>query len=269
MRILWAFFVRDLKLAASYRLQLFVQVAGVLSLSFTFFFLGLMVAGVEGQIPSLQRYGGGYFGFALIGLAFSTYLDAALRSFAQALRQAQLTGTLEAMLATRARLGWIVAGSALYTLFFTTLRVIGFLVVGVVVFRLPLDGARWGTALVVLALTVSTTLVLGIVAAGFVVRFQQGDPITAGIAGLSWLLSGVVYPKEVLPPEVQSLAYLLPMTHSLEAMRLALLGGAGPDAVGGALLYLGAFTALGLPLALLWFRAMVRGAKRAGALGRY
>ena len=109
VRCLWAFFVRDLRLAASYRLQLLVQFASVVSLSFTFFFLSRMLGHFEGQIDSLKPYGGSYFGFALIGLAFSSYLDGALRSFSMALRQAQLTGTFSAMLAARAPLAAVVA----------------------------------------------------------------------------------------------------------------------------------------------------------------
>lgn len=269
MRVLFAFFVRDAKLAASYRLELFVQMTGVITLSFTFFFLSLMLEGVEGRIGALQRYGGSYFGFALVGLAFSGYLDASLRGFAQGLRQAQMTGTLEAMLATRAPLAAVVAGSAIYSLAFTTLRVGVFMGVGFGLFELPWEGAQWGWAALVLVLTVCVTLVLGVVAAGFVVRFKHGDPITAGLAGLSWLLSGVIYPKEILPPEVQAVAWFLPMTHSLEAMRLALLTGAGVERLSGSLLYLGAFTLAGLPLALVWFRRCVRAAKRAGTLAHY
>lgn len=269
MRTLWAFFRRDLALAASYRLELFVRLASVLSLSFTFFFLSSMVAGFEDRIPALQRYGGRYFGFALVGLALSSFLDAALRSFSASLRQAQMAGTFAAMLQTRAALGTVVAGSALYTLAFTAVRAGLFLGLGVGLFGMRVDGASWGVAVLVLALTVLATLVLGIFAAGFVVRFKQGDPVSAGIAGLSWLLSGVVYPKEILPLEIQRVAELLPLTHSLEAMRLALLSGASLDAVAGSVRYLGGFVGLGAPLALLWFGVCVRAAKRDGALAHY
>lgn len=268
LRILLAFFVRDLRVAASYRLQLFVQLSGVLTLSFTFFFLALMMRDVEASISGLAPYGGGYFGFALVGVAVSTYLDAALRSFSTTLRQAQMTGTLQAMLATGAPLASLVAGSALYPLFFTTVRVAVFFGFGALL-GLPLAAARWGPAMLVLGLTVSVTLVLGVFAAGFVVRFKQGDPLTAGLAGLSWMFSGVVYPKEIFPEPIQAAALLLPMTHSLDGMRRALLAGASISDLQGSLTYLSVFTAVGLPLALVWFRWCVDGAKRTGSLAHY
>src|SRR5688572_5784537 len=108
--LFWEFLRRDVKIAMSYRLQFFFNIASVLSLCFTFFFLALMMERVE--IASLQKYGGKYFGFVLVGIAFSTYLDAALRSFSTVIRTAQMTGTLEAMLTARTKIGPLIAGSA-------------------------------------------------------------------------------------------------------------------------------------------------------------
>ncbi|MEQ9497947.1 MAG: ABC transporter permease [Deltaproteobacteria bacterium] len=269
LRLLWAFVVRDAKIAFSYRLQFFFQSASVLSLSITFFFLSLMMKGVEGGIVALDRYGGGYFGFVLVGIAFSTYLDAALRTFSASVRQAQITGTLEAMLTTSSPIGAMVFGSALYTLLFTTARVGLFLFLGVFMFGLRLHGEAWLGAVTVVALTVTATFALGIFAAGFIVLFKQGDPVSAAVNGLSWLLSGVLYPKEILPAWVQDVADLLPMTHTLEAVRLAILTGAPLADLMGAVTYLGGFSAVGIPVSLLWFAWAVKRARVAGSLASY
>lgn len=266
---MWAFVRRDAKIAMSYRLQFFFQAASVLSLSITFFFLSLMMRDVERGIVELGRYGGGYFGFVLIGIAFSTYLDAALRSFSASIRQAQITGTLEAMLTTRTPIGAMVFGSAIYTLLFTTARVGLFLFLGATMFGLRLHFDAWPGALAIVGLTVTATFALGIFAAGFIVLFKQGDPVTAGVNGLSWLLSGVLYPKEILPPWVQQVADVLPMTHTLEAVRLAILTGAPLRDLMGAVTYLGGFSAIGIPVSLVWFQWAVRRARVAGSLASY
>ena len=269
LQIVAAFLVRDLKLAASYRLQMLVQVTGVLTVTCTFFFLAVMLSQVERQIPSLQRYGGGYFGFALVGVAFSGYLDAALRSFSAALRQAQLNGTFQAMVATHAPLSALVAGSGVYALGQTTLRVLVFMLLGAGLFDLPLHAARWGAVFLIMALTLLVTLVFGIFAAGFVVRYKQGDPVTAAIAGVSWLLSGVVYPRDIFPTEIQAVAWWLPMTHTLEATRLALLTGAPLASFQASVVYLGCFSLAGLPLSMIWFARCVWSAKKEGSLAHY
>lgn len=269
LRLMWEFVRRDAKLAMSYRLQFFFQIAGIFSVSVTFFFLSLMMRGVEGEIVALERYGGGYFGFVMVGVAFSTYLDAALRMFGSSIRSAQMTGTLKAMLASKTRLASLVGGSALYTLLFTTLRVGLYLGFGALFFQQQVYLETWPAGLAILGLTVTSTLALGIFAAGFIVLFKQGDPVTAGVAGLSWLLSGILYPKEILPLWVQEVASFLPMTHTLEAMRLVLLTGASADVLTRSIGYLATFSLVGIPLAVLWFAWAVRRARIAGSLGAY
>lgn len=267
---MYEFLRRDLKVAASYRLQFIFQVSSVMSICITFFFLSIMLKSVEGGITSLGDYGGHYFGFVLIGLAFSSYLDAALRMLAQAIRQAQMTGTLEAMLATRTPVGAVVAGSSLYTLAFTTARMGLFLGFGSLLLEQQrLHWEAWPGALAVLALTILATGALGIFAAGFIVLFKQGDPITGAIAGLSWLLSGILYPKEIFPLWVQGMSDWLPMTHTLRAMRLALLTGADASAFADSLRFLAIFAGIAIPLALVWFRFAVGRARRAGSLAKY
>ncbi|MFO0724487.1 MAG: ABC transporter permease [Myxococcota bacterium] len=269
LRALLEFFIRDTKIALSYRLSAVLQIAAMFSLAVTFFFLSLMMKSVEGNIPSLARYGGSYFAFSLVGLAVSLYIEASLRSFSISVRTAQMTGTFEAMLVTRTPIGVVVLGSALYSLTYTGLRSAILLAMGAGVFGMPLYLHEWPTLLLVVGLTVVATMALGIFSAGFIVLFKQGDPLTAAISGLSWLLSGVLYPKEILPLPVQALARLLPMTHTLEALRQLLLLGAPPSAIEGSIAGLAIFGAVGLPLSLAWFAWSVGRARIAGSLARY
>ncbi|MCC7382556.1 MAG: ABC transporter permease [Deltaproteobacteria bacterium] len=267
--VLFEFLRRDFKLALSYRLQAFFQVASLFSLAVTLFFLSLMLQRVEGSIPTLGRYGGGYFGFALIGLAISFWVDAPLRVLAGSIRTAQMTGTFEAMLATPTPLWLVALGSGLYGLVNAAMRVALLLFFAAVIFEVPLHLDRWPALAVVLLLALSATFVLGIFSAGFIVLFKQGDPLSAAISGLSWLLSGVLYPREILPAWVQRAADFLPLTHALESARLTLLLGTPLAALGRPIAYLAAFSAIGLPLALAWFRWTVGRARVAGSLARY
>lgn len=269
LRLLWAFVVRDAKIAFSYRLHFFFQASSILTVLFTFLFLSLMLQRVEGDIASLQRYGGTYFGFALVGAAFSGYFDSALRTFGQGIRQAQMTGTLEAMVATPASLSWVVAGSAAYPLMRTTFRTVLFLGFGGLMYAPGLHLAAWPAVLWTLVATLGAALACGIFSAGFIVLFKQADPVTGALTGLSWLLSGIVYPREILPEWVQRVADGLPMTHTLEAMRLALLTGATVADVGRPLAFLSGFAGFGLPLALVWFRWAMLRARITGSLAKY
>lgn len=268
-RLVWEFVRRDAKIAFSYRFQAFFQVAALLSICVTFFFVSLMLHPVAGGIAALTKYGGSYFAFAIIGVAVSSYSDSALRTFANSIRTAQMTGTFEAMLTTRATVGPLVAGSAAYTLVYSGLRSALLIAMGGAMFGMHLHLETWPAVACVVALTVLSTMALGIFAAGFIVLFKQGDPLTTMMAGLSWLLSGVLYPKEILPDEVQRLAAILPMTHTLEALRLALLRGAGIEQLRGAIFGLLVFSTVGIPLSIVWFAWAVNRARMAGSLARY
>lgn len=269
LELMWEFVRRDAKIQLSYRLQAFFQFAALFSICVTFFFLAHMLRGVESSIGTLERYGGSYFAFAIIGLAASSYIDSSLRSFSTSIRTAQMTGTFEAMLATRTRIGTLVAGSALYTLFYMALRSGILVAMAGLVFAVPIHLDQLSALFVMLGLTVAATLALGIFSAGFIVLFKQGDPLTAAISGLSWLLSGVLYPKEILPLWVQKVAAFLPATHTLEAMRLILLRGVGLEGLSQAVSGLAVFSLLGLPLSLLWFGWAVNRARIAGSLAQY
>ncbi|RMF42809.1 MAG: ABC transporter permease, partial [Anaerolineae bacterium] len=74
---------------------------------------------------------------------------------------------------------------------------------------------------------------------------------------------------EVLPPLLQSLSALLPVTYSLRAMRLAVLQGASLYTLRMDVLMLGAFSALLLPLSVAAFRAALRRVRRDGTLVGY
>ncbi len=245
------------------------QLASVITICFTFFFLALLFRQVPGGVASLGRYGGDYFGFALVGAAFSTYFDSALRTFGHGVRQAQITGTFEAMLATPLSLSVAVGGSGVYPLVFHTARVALFLGLGALLVPGGFAAANWSAALLVFIATVGSALVFGVFSAGFIVWFKQGDPVTGAFAGLSWLFAGILYPVEILPLPAQKIALALPMTHALEGLRLTLLSGATVQEVKGPLTTLTLIGVIGLPLSLMWFRLAVRRARVAGSLAKY
>ena len=62
---------------------------------------------------------------------------------------------------------------------------------------------------------------------------------------------------------------LLPVTHALEATRLALLIGTPIDDLTGSIVGLAIFSGVGVPLSLIWFGWSVGRARVAGSPARY
>jgi len=266
LRVASAFLRRDWQSERSYRLAFLLSFGGIFFSVAVFFFIAQLLG--EAAAPFLTEYGGDYFSFVLIGIAFQRFFGLGLTSFAGTVRAAQTTGTLEAMLAAPVRLSYIILSSSLWSYGLTTLNVVGYLFVGAVFLGVDLQGS-YLIAFLVLVLTVMAFSGLGILSASFVMVLKRGDPVTVAISAASTFFGGVYFPIGLLPKWLQSVSALLPVTYSLRAMRLALLQGAGLDAVALDLLALAGFCAVLLPASLLAFRYAVRRARLDGSLTHY
>lgn len=262
-----AFLKRDFQIAVSYRLKFVLQLGGIFISTLMFFFLSRLVG--QGVADQLEPYGGNYFSFVLIGIAFTDYLSVSLSSFAGQIRSAQMQGTLEALLVTPTSVPTILFSSSLYNFFFTSLRVFLYLAIGVIFFGLKLHVTSILAFFVIMILTILAFSGIGLLSAGFIIVFKQGSPISFLVTTVSGLLGGVFYPVAVLPSWLEPFAYLLPITHALEAMRQILLNGATLAAVYNQALMLALFAALLLPLGLAAFGYGLRMARKEGSLIHY
>ncbi|MBN2498004.1 MAG: ABC transporter permease [Deltaproteobacteria bacterium] len=267
LRKCWAFVRKDFLTDVSYRLAFAGQLVFTFFMVAAFYFFARMFEGHE--IASLAPYGGAYFPFVLVGVAFSSYLGVAIRSFADTIRNAQVLGTLEALLVTPTPVGQVIVLSSVYDFLATSLRVVVTLAFGVFIFGVRFPDANWTGALLVLLLTIVSFSFLGVLSAGVVLAFKRADPSSWLVQGLSYLLGGVYYPVSVLPGWGQTLAQILPITHALEAMRRLLLTGASLAEVSGSLLGLIIFSAAAGPVSLLVFWAALRRVRREGSLSQF
>jgi len=110
---------------------------------------------------------------------------------------------------------------------------------------------------------------IGLLSAAFITVLKQGSPISWVIGTASGLLGGVFYPVTVLPSWLQSYAYLLPITHALEAIRKVLLKGATFSAIYNEILALSIFVMLLFPLGLFAFSYGLKLARKEGSLIHY
>ena len=262
-----AFLLRDLIEAASYKLAFVMQLAGIFFSVLTFYFLSQLFG--QGVSPYLKPYGGDYFAFVLIGIAFANYLGVALRSFSSQIRTAQVMGTLEAMLVTQTEIPTIILSSSLYSFIFTSFQVVIYLLLGSLLFGVNMGQANLVAALLILLLTIISFSAIGIISASFVMVFKRGDPLAWLFGSASILFGGVYYPIAILPGWLEKVAYLLTITYSLEGMRLALLKGHSLNALLPNLLALSIFTLVLLPLSIMSFQWAVRKAKLQGTLTHY
>lgn len=263
-RILTSFFQRDARIELSYKLAFILNFTGVIFSVLSFFFISRLVD----SGGSFDGYDTDYFTWILPGIALANYFTLGLGGFASSLREAQTTGTLEAMIMTPTPLSTIIVGSALWNYFFTTIRVLFYLLLGVLL------GARFPEAnlpasVVMLALSVIAFASIGIIAASLIMVVKRGNPITGFIGNIAVLISGIWYPVETLPDWLQPFSWLLPLRYAVDGVRGALLDNASLAELRFELLGIIGFCIVLVPLSLYIFRYAVTIARQDGTLTHY
>lgn len=219
-----AFLKRDFKIAASYRLQFVIQSFNIFLTTFSFFLVSKMFD--KQHITLLEPYGGDYFSFVLIGIALTDYLTVSTDTFATEMRNAQIVGTLEALIVTPTSINTILFSSFVYKLLSSSLRTLFYFLLGIFIFGVKLQDINVFLLLLTFLLTLLPFVGLGLLSAAFIIVFKQGSPVSMVMAISSGLLSGVLYPVAVLPSWLKPVSVMLPVTHGLEAIRQILLQGA-------------------------------------------
>jgi len=263
----FVFLHKDFINESSYKFAFVTQFLGMFLSILSLYFLSKLVG--DSALPHLTQYGGDYLSFLLIGLALISYVQVSLQSFSACIRSAQTLGTLEAMLVTQPSTPTIIFSSSLYSFVISSLRIVVYLLVGSLVFGLNLHDVNYTGAVVILILTVLFSSSIGILSASFIMVFKKGDPLNWIFSSISWLLSGVYYPVSILPDWLQKFSYYIPVTHSLEGMRLALLQGYSSEKLLPSIIPLVIFSSVMIPASLWVFSRAVKKAKINGSLTQY
>jgi ABC-2 type transport system permease protein len=260
-----AIFRRDAIVALSY--------PGNFAISWVSILIEVMIAWYISMLihPSAKFGGGGevtsYFQYIAINFAFVRFQTAALNSFAEAIRDGQLTGTLEVVLATPTTLPVLVLSSAVWSFALTGLQTAVFLVIAVA-FGLNLSHVDLITALTFLALTIAAVSPLGVLAAALAMVIKKTGPVEWLSISTASLFGGVYVPLAALPLGLQIVGWLLPITHALNGFRAAAAGvplsRVAPDAI-----WLLVASVVLMPLSLWLFVRAVNKARVDGTLAMY
>lgn len=265
LALIRAFLRRDWVNETSYRGMLLIETLGVGSSLILFYSIGKLVGG---QPEPLREYGGEYFPFALVGLAVSGYFSISLVSASNRLRQAQTTGTLEAMFVTAISPISLLALSTAWDYLLSTVRLAVFVTVGVIVMGVDFDINLWA-ALPAIVLSLVSFAALGLIAASVILVIKRGDSIAVLGNIVTTVFGGVLFPISLLPAWARPFSYLIPLSWALDGLRRATLAGAGPSDIAGSLIALAVSTAVLVPLAWIALRWAIHRVRHEGSLGHY
>lgn len=261
------FFKRDLRIESSYKAAFLFEYMTTLLPLLTFYFIAKLVG--ANSAASLTPYGGKYFPFAVVGLAFMQYFTIALTNFAATIRRTQMAGCLEAMLSTQTSPRTVIILSSAYSYLMKLFHLVLVLVVSGLFLGVDFDSCNFLSVAVVLILSIVSLSGLGIFSAAFIVVMKKGDPIEWFIGSISSMLGGALFPVSLMPDWLQRIATLLPTTYALEALRQAMLKGASIIVLWREITILGVMAVVLLPASVWVFAKAVDKGRRDGTLMHY
>lgn len=191
--------------------------------------------------------------YMLPGVAASLLLNITAIITAMGLAKEKETGTLEQILVTPLRPSVLLAGKCAPFVLFGLVDVLGLLLVGSLVFDVPIRGSLAVVGVGAL-LYLFSTLGMGILLATLGASQQKAILGAFSFILPAVLLSGFASPIENMPAWLQPLTLLNPMRHFVEIMRGCLLKGAGFEDLARPLAWLAALGAGIMILSVALFR---------------
>lgn len=263
-RIAFAFIKRDFLTEASYRLSFLMEIFGIITALLTFYFIGRLF---EGKVAThLIPYGGDYFSYVLLGLTLSNYIGTSLSGITSRISNEQRMGTFEALLLSPTRTWHLLASMNLWGLIYNTVESILYILFGIFLFGVDLTAVHLLSCLIIFSLTIISFGSLGLLSAAFVVVFKRGNPVSWLAGGSLGLLGGVYFPVSVFPLWLKNISQVLPITHSIQAMQLAVYKGYSPGMLLPQIGLLILFCLILVPAGLVSFGYALKKARYDGSL---
>ena len=253
---------RDLLTAIRYRRGFLFTAIGTGAELAAFYYLSKALG------PSFRAEGLEYFPFVLVGTGFYSFLISGSSQFLATVQSAQQTGTLEVLVTTATPAPVLLFLSAMSTFSGATLQLFFYLGAGLLWFASALHPNLAG-CVVVFLLSLIVAIAIGLIAAALQLAIQKGSTVVWLLGSASWFMTGTLFPASTLPKPFQWAGQLIPLTHSLNAMRRALFEGVSFRALGNEIGILALFCAVLLPLSWVLFSFALRRARMAGTLSFY
>jgi ABC-type multidrug transport system permease subunit len=212
---IYYFIKRDMISFSTYKTNMILMVLSALFGALSYAYLG---SNADMQ-KVLQLYNISFTAYLLIGMAFSTYISYALTIVQRTINPWHL----EEVLVSPTGLGTFIIGSSAWGFIWSTIVVAIYLAVGSLAFGVVLSINVGGT-LLVLGLGIGTLVGFSMIGAGILILIKQGDPITWLIGILTSVFGNVLFPPQVMPYQLQIIAYFVPQYHFFTAIRLMMIG---------------------------------------------
>jgi ABC-2 type transport system permease protein len=168
------------------------------------------------------------FAYIYIGNAFYQYVSMVMTGVSWAIiDDREHYKTLKYIYTAPVSLPWYLIGRGVSRFLIATFSVIVTLVFGVIFLHIPIvfSEINWGLLVVSVIVGAIMLSLIGILLAGItLLTVRQSFFIGDVVAGVFFLFCGVIFPLELLPPALQTIGKLIPVTYWIELIRRSMVG---------------------------------------------
>jgi ABC-2 type transport system permease protein len=168
------------------------------------------------------------FSYIYIGNAFYQYVAMVMTGVSWAIiDDREHYKTLKYIYTAPVSVPWYLLGRGVSRFLIATFSVIITLVFGAVFLHIPIQVSTIDWTLLIVSMIVGVIMLslIGVLLAGItLLTVKQSFFIGDVVAGVFFLFCGVIFPIELLPPVMQAIGKLLPVTYWIELVRRAMVG---------------------------------------------
>jgi len=267
LNILRASFKKDFLFQYSYKLSFFTELVFAFLLVFFLFFLSKSFNFSEDSFYS--RFKGEFFLFSITGFSVVNLMGQCYAAIGNNLREAQSFGYIEELFVSKNRFIFLSISSAFYTFVKSFLRLLLIFIVSWGLSDQILSMQDIITLLAVCCVTLMAFIGISMIGLTIILIYKKGDYLSLIFVGGSLIISGAIYPNDVLPQIFIYLSELLPLTHALEIIRNELVEEGIANSSYFAVLKLSFLAIFYLVLGYLFISKAVDVSRRKGTLSHY
>ncbi len=266
-----AVFKKELKIFLRYPSWFISMLIWPIIFPFGYLFTAKALSGVDGQsLTAFSNISGtsDYISFMLIGTTMWMMMNSMLWSFGTSLRTEQIRGTLESNWLCPVPKITILLGHSLREIFSTVI----FLIITAIELKLIYNFKFIGSPLLsflIIIISIPSIYGIGFIFASLVMWQKETNSTVFLVRGIMSIFCGITYPLTVLPNWMGNISKVIPLTHSISALRSVISTGATLVDIKNQIYYLIFSGIILMALGFLAFNFTQRKVKESGSLGHF
>ena len=218
MKFLYETFLKDFRIAISYKAQFLFSIISILLTVFAFFLISQLID--SGNSIHLEQYDS-YMFFLIFGVISSEISMILITNSSINIIEMQLTGIFEELIASGRNISEIILSTFMYPILWLIIRILIYVFAANYIFNVSihLDNISFISLAAVLFFVVSM-IGIGLVSISSIITIKSGNYLGTVYLTISSVFGGVAYPTSVLPDKIAFISEFLPTTHFLDIFRM-------------------------------------------------